>query len=1239
MPVGVTAKQIFDRAQLPNDVLVRIWNLADTEQRGKLSVTEFIIAMHLLASYRTGALRALPQNLPAGLYEAAARRGIPPRPASASRPTTDAPTVSAIPRQFSGTGVPRTSSPLARQPYNAPTLSSQSTGATNDWAISPKDKALYDGQFDTLDANNQSFVTGEQAVGFFSRSQLPEDDLAQIWDLADITSNGQLSRDEFAVAMHLVRQQISRKGPLPTSLPPNLVPPRMRGPQASSQAPAAPSSPPKSKSAVDDLFGLDALSAPPQVPQSTGGSSTLATPPSTQPASSPTQRAQPSTMFKQFVPTSSFGQSIVTPQQTGATPVSGSLPTSAGPVAADDDLLGDTDPEVSKKFTQETTELANLSNQVGTLTTQMKDVQTKRGSTERDLSQVGSQKRDFENRLVQLRSTYEQEAREIRTLEDQLTAARNETRKVQSDLAMVQHSLQNLQEQKQQIMAGLEADQKENANLKERMRQTNAEINQLRPHLEKMRSDARQQKGLVAINKKQLSTNEAERDKVKADLGEATNEYEEASRELEQSKRSLESVPPASTPAAAASPPPSTASMNPFFRRTATASSERGLSKSPFAPESAASPNHTAFDNFFGTSFPAPGPFTPQSGPPPTTFQKVPEPSQDDSPKDHSSTTGESPFETNDASFTQTDLPPASPPPPPPPQSRQITSSFLPLKDSTPQPASPSSSVGVVPPASRFGDTSGFTTPVKERDLSTLPIQGSIVRDAATLDASDDSKPDEHSSHVSDVSPSKHTSSLNPNEGYNISEDQTHTPHDIPGSFPGDLTPVNTSGQATPVPATPGQSHPTGASDPFDMSSPPPKAQSSAQDDFESAFAGFGNKGKAADTADAFEAPQPTSRNEFPPIQEIGGDDSDSESEKGFEDDFTASEQLHQKQLPEQDKSVATERGSDLTTERPPLPHGFSNTSELPTPSAQASPPTYNDTVSPAGQDGSRRESNQFPAEYTGLLPSREDPTTQPHSEKPDVAVQSPPNGMGASSFFDNFTSATNNANAHPSKSSGPPVPLKSAFDDFDNEFGDLSEAQAADEKVDEDFTSNREGVDEFNPTFDSPAPSKATTLRETSAFNDFESSLTGPTESATTNAPSQSAGANHDWDAMFAGLGDTSNHANGNAAGKNEDQTELFGGSEPASSKQQQQLQPPPPPLTRGLSTGTEHDDPILKRLTGMGYPRNESLAALERFDYNLDKVGCLGPVICTKKAFRSLFLLLLTRHCQAADFLTSKH
>ena len=233
--------------------------------------------MHMLASYRTGNMKALPTALPPGLYEAASRRGqLAPPP---GRPDQSM----SIPRQFSGQqNVPRQSSPLGRTPFGAPAPPPQPTGS--DWLISPQEKASYDNLFKTVDTMGRGFITGDQAVRFFSDSGLPEDVLAGIWDLADINSEGQLSKDEFAVAMYLIRQQ--RKGDqLPATLPPSLIPPSLR--TAANQAvpvaapQPAPPVPRAAKSAAEDLFGLDAFTAPapaPQQPQSTGGSATFSKP-------------------------------------------------------------------------------------------------------------------------------------------------------------------------------------------------------------------------------------------------------------------------------------------------------------------------------------------------------------------------------------------------------------------------------------------------------------------------------------------------------------------------------------------------------------------------------------------------------------------------------------------------------------------------------------------------------------------------------------------------------------------------------------------------------------------------------------------------------------------------------------------------------------------------------------------------------------------------------------------------
>ncbi|KJZ80302.1 hypothetical protein HIM_00152 [Hirsutella minnesotensis 3608] len=670
MLAGEQARQIFDKSGMPNEVLGRIWALADTEQRGALVLAEFVIAMHLLTCMKTGALRALPNVLPAGLYEAATQRTV----GAAARQSPTHTGMSAIPRQLSGTAQPRTGSPLGRPP-----MAPQATGAAGDWVISPADKERFDQLYATLDKSKKGYITGDEAVPFFSQSNLSEDALAQIWDLADFNSQGHLTPEGFAVAMYLIRQQRSgRSAALPATLPPNLIPPSMRNqprarptsafdPPPMTQAP-----PPQPKSALDDLFGLDSSSsspappAPAQVTMSTGGSNANDPFAGGAGAFSPTSPLKPvatGSTFKPFVPSSTFGRGLaVQPSSEGM----GAAPKQAH----SEDLLEDHDPESTKKITGETTELANLSNQIGTLSKQMQDVQTKRTTTQNELNQTNSQKQNFEQRLAQLRALYEKEAENTRALEEQLRKSRSDTQKLQSECMTLEGTMRDLQNQHQQVSAALQADQQENTSLRERIRVINGEIAQLKPQIEKLRSEARQQKGLVAINKKQMATTEGERDKLKIEADNLAKGGEDAARQMDTGS-------PTPGTAQVASPALSTASgNNPFFKRTASTDIMGAFS----SPQARPVPDKS-FDEVFGPSFPAGSASPPQ---PPAAFK---------------------PQHTGNSAASSGR---AFEPPPPPPESRQMNSSFLPFPERS---ESLSSSRQVSPPASRAEDPTTSSNP------------------------------------------------------------------------------------------------------------------------------------------------------------------------------------------------------------------------------------------------------------------------------------------------------------------------------------------------------------------------------------------------------------------------------------------------------------------------------------------------------------------------------------------------
>ncbi|KAJ5493389.1 hypothetical protein N7539_002135 [Penicillium diatomitis] len=1111
---GETAKQIFERARLPNEVLGRIWNLADTKQRGALDATDFIIAMHLLTSYKAGTLRVIPQTLPPPLYEAAARRGSG-RGSFGAR--ANVPAVPNIPKQFSGPQ--RASTPLSpnntgRLAFGGP-IPAQPTG---DWLINPQEKAHFDTIFETVDTAKLGSITGDQAVAFFMKAQLPEEVLAQIWDLADIDADGQLNHDEFAVAMYLVRLQRSGKEPLPQVLPPALIPPKMRrqAPQSVAAQPQAPMPPPAPapvpRSAADDLFGLDSPPQPvaqTQFPQSTGGSNTAFQTPG-----SPASRGSPqvpNTQFKPFVPTSSFGQTLQ-PQMTGAS--SGTPAPIRSPPPPSDDLLGDNDPEESKKLTQETSDLANLSNQIGSLAKEMHTVQGKRTSAEQSITQASQQKRDFEARLAQARAMYEQEVANFKALEERLRVSRAETAKLQQEYALIEGSRQDLQTQYSQVSSALATDQQENASLKEKIRQANAEVAQLKPALEKARSDARQQKGLVAINKKQLATVEGDRDKIQGEIDSLAKE----------TPRHTESPTPVSSAADVTSPALSTASQNtnPFFRRPTTApSSERAMS-----PETTTE-QQKAFDNLFGQSIASQS----TGGPPPTSFR------------------AESPFAANAPATSNVPTPSASPVPavsvpgafPDATFEGPFAGSAGHLAPGFPQSSdhqSVTSSTVVSPPASRFGgpDTTGIATP--SQDASDRAGTPSIAE----------------SSDYSRAPPS-------------ASEDTpARSPFDEPGAAAGGVkqTPSSISPNVT------GNQEPTKdlSFDELFGSKAHKRSESQKENDFEEAFASMSQKSGEKPSGPAAAA---ASTSEFPPIQELDHDEEDDESSDdegglGFDDNFNPASPSS----PHAEKKLDAIDAAQLAS--------FPTPGSAPPPAADAqlSPPHYEDST--AG------ETSNLPAEYKDLLPERADPTTAPdapHSVQSSSGEPIIPDESQQKSGPEVGAPVTGGA-----KVGGP---------DFDAAFAGLNLAPAKeiddDDEDDEADAIHHKEANDFDFSFDSPAQthhgaSSSGDVAHAGSSNFFsfdDHTSTAPVHATTTNATTSNEGngkeAGHDWDALFApleGAKAAPEESDGNANTK-------------------------APGWALGTETG--EDDLLLQRLTGMGFPREDSLAALEKFDYNIDK------------------------------------
>ncbi|KAM5323882.1 epidermal growth factor receptor substrate 15 isoform 3-T3 [Glossophaga mutica] len=194
------AAVFLKKSGLPDLILGKIWDLADTDGKGILNKQEFFVALRLVACAQNGlevSLSSLNLAVP------------PPR----------------------------------FQDTDSPLLISGTSATELPWAVKSEDKAKYDAIFDSLSPVN-GFLSGDKVKPVLLNSKLPVDILGRVWELSDIDHDGMLDRDEFAVAMFLVYCALEKE-PVPMSLPPALVPPSKRKTWVVS---------PAEKAKYDDIF-------------------------------------------------------------------------------------------------------------------------------------------------------------------------------------------------------------------------------------------------------------------------------------------------------------------------------------------------------------------------------------------------------------------------------------------------------------------------------------------------------------------------------------------------------------------------------------------------------------------------------------------------------------------------------------------------------------------------------------------------------------------------------------------------------------------------------------------------------------------------------------------------------------------------------------------------------------------------------------------------------------------------
>ncbi|KAH7889962.1 hypothetical protein F5I97DRAFT_615298 [Phlebopus sp. FC_14] len=589
---GEKARDVFVKSKLPLDKLSQIWALCDTQDRGSLDSADFTIAMYLIQAAMSGQLSFIPTTLPPGLYEQAGGAAGVVAHATGSSAHLSSPGTSAFPQTFkpppvqaqytgqssSAPALPsRRPGPAGHVPTGPPfpSVSSQISGH---WDVSPAEKASADRLFDTLDPHKRGFIEGDVAVPFMLRSKLSEDVLAHVWDLADINNDGRLTRDGFAVVMHLIQGKLSGKE-IPATLPPTLVPPSMR----SENAPFIPAAfqPPE---LVRDLLWDDSP-----------------------PSSAVTSQPQSGVLQPQTTGAQALGMTPAPPPVSTRSPqVEDPFSVSAHSSFNKDLLSDDDDTHGSPPLHDQSAEIGNVQNQLNSTNKSLSNTKAGREALETTLANQAAQLAALQTQLASAKASFETETALLNTLRERHATQIAEMQKVREELIRAESDLSAVRVEKAEIEGSFLRDKEEVRDLNRKMAEATSQIGAVKQEVEKVKKDAKQQKGLLAIARKQLATKESEKAKADKELEEAQEdlastikEQEEAEAEVEKMALPLTDIARTKSPVdslafAAAQPlpvtpdvtgpmsPTSVKSNNPFERLAISSGASTPRSQSPF---------------------------------------------------------------------------------------------------------------------------------------------------------------------------------------------------------------------------------------------------------------------------------------------------------------------------------------------------------------------------------------------------------------------------------------------------------------------------------------------------------------------------------------------------------------------------------------------------------------------------------------------------------------------------------
>ncbi|XP_077439336.1 epidermal growth factor receptor substrate 15-like 1 isoform X7 [Vanacampus margaritifer] len=432
---GEKVRPVLINSKLPLDILGKVWDLSDIDKDGHLDRDEFAVAMHLV--YRALEKEPVPSHLPTTLIPPSKRKkslgsvmgGAPPLPASPPPPKDS---LRSTPSHGSMNSLNSTGS-------LSPKHTLKSGQHPINWVVPASDRGRYDDIFLKTDADLDGFVSGLEVKDIFMQSGLSQGVLAHIWALADTRQMGKLTREQFALAMHLIQQKVSKGVDPPQALTADMIPPSERG---------------------TPVLGMSGYMTP-------VGSEMAAL--------SEMRRA---IMFKLWDSSSSVGSG----EFTGIKELD-DISQEIAQLQREKYTLEQDIREAEEAIRHKSAELQEMQNDLDREAACLQELEAQKQDAQDRLEEMDQQKHKLEDMLNEVRIKCQEESQMISTLQSQIHSQESDLQNQEEELSRAKADLGRLQQEEDQLEQSLAAGKIQLETIIKSLKATQDEINQARSKL------------------------------------------------------------------------------------------------------------------------------------------------------------------------------------------------------------------------------------------------------------------------------------------------------------------------------------------------------------------------------------------------------------------------------------------------------------------------------------------------------------------------------------------------------------------------------------------------------------------------------------------------------------------------------------------------------------------------------------------------------------------------------------